>query len=277
MLSEEDGHKVAEISDFRRLRAQTCELNLRSLRQLLYQDDTFETVRVSSGRMIIVYVSGGNIILPKCFQINEVELVVKFDKCHRDLMVSVKYPNNKKGIAYLTSSGILRATTVERPCGEVRYVFVPGTNKWIGHNGTSVWWEKRGKTVKVEDLGEVGPRLNFPHFNEVIEEIDIFREIHWKEAKATTISEQVEKTWTIGDGKVNFTGSKFVDWVKSILFDWKIALVLTVGVVVVISVAIWCCMQRFKIYKREQVVKRLGLKISKEETKHHEEELRTIS
>ena len=65
MLSEEEGQKIAELVDFKKLSTELSEQNLSSLRALAHENDQFEREKTSRKEETIVYIKDGQIIKNK--------------------------------------------------------------------------------------------------------------------------------------------------------------------------------------------------------------------
>ena len=256
MLSEEDGLKVAEISDYRQLRQRLCEQNMRFLRLLAQHDDTFATIQANNVSTV-VYVKNGNIILPKCANVNEIELVGINGECYQNLPIRYTL-NNKKGKGFLTQSGVIRIDSIKIPCTSiVRYIPVPNSESIIGFNDKEAWIETITNRIKIEELNDEGPKYNFPHYQEIVDELDIFQAIHWQETVREK-KENVDKHWNIQSAKITFTSINIIDWIKSKLV-WSHALLICITIislVIITTIVIFkICQRRRKKEKRRRIIR----------------------
>lgn len=258
ILSEEDGFKVAEVSHYRQLRQRLCEQNMRFLRLLAQHDDTFATIQAKDVNTV-VYVKNGNIVLPKCANVNEIELVEINGECYKDLQVRYTL-SNKKAKGFLTQSGIIRIDSIKIPCtSSNRFIPVPNSESIIGFNDKEAWIETIANKIKIEELSDTGPKYNFPHYQEIVEELDILQAIHWQETVREK-KESIDKHWKIHTAKVTFTSMEIFDWIKSAL-DWSRTLWISLAVIslsIVTTIIIYrVCQRRRKRERRKQVEEQL--------------------
>lgn len=261
MLSEEDGHKIAELSDFKRLRQKLCEQNRATLKFLAAQDDTFTTIRVASGQETIVYIKNGLITIPKCARLQEIELIQQEGICFQDLQVRFQL-GSKLAKGYLTTGGIVRSESAAQSCEGKRYIRIPEINDtFIVHENGRAWIETKSHVVKVEDIEDAGIKYNFPHYQAILEEIDMLHALHWDEVKKRSIEEQVEKSWDLHNGKLTFSGTNMLEWVSERMSEYRKLLVIISVLVVIVSIVLLVIILFFRcrIYKRRATRKRFQL------------------
>jgi hypothetical protein len=240
MLSEEDGHKIAELVDFKKLSTELCEQNLRSLRALAHENDQFERVKTSQKEETIVYVKDGQIVIPKCVKISHIS-TRDSPTCHKYIPVSFRMERIGTVNGFLTPKGILRKNSPEGTCGAITIAHIKDSDTVLWYDGKKTMNISPINLIKVDNLNDRGKAINLPHYKEIVSEIELFKIIHWDNSKRNKEDEEKEQIVNSQDAKIETIVDVLVRWINSIkrqITLWIVGIVIILTLVLTITIAV---------------------------------------
>lgn len=216
MLSEEDGHKIAELLDFKKLNKKICESNLMTLRYISNLDDHFEVLNIANTTTII-YSNEGIITIPICIKVKEIVPIPSTGNiCYKYIPILFKTEDNFT-TGFITPNKIIRKHSPKVNCGKITSVYLNDSKTLLYYDGKQVFLRKNPQVIKVEDLVEISSKLNLVHYNEIVNEIDVFKIIHWDNTRS--VSNKSDKDIIIQDFKIDYQGTGFGIWLNE-KYEW---------------------------------------------------------
>jgi len=233
ILSEEDGHRFAEIVQFRQFSERLCEDTKRQLRLFANLNDEFDIIQISQKETAVLYSLNKQVYLPKCVRIFNIELRENKVDCFKYVPIRFPRPNGPIVEGFLTSLGVIRKKSPYRTCGENVIINVNGSNTVLLFDGKSAKISDKVKLIRIEDLAQLNSKVNFEHYKEIISEVDVFNIIHWdNSSREESNNESLYSETGINDFNINFKGTGIGAWFSS-LKDEVVNTIVIIGSILV--------------------------------------------
>jgi len=166
-----------------------CYLFMSIMNIIKHIPNRFTRLLDSTGQVVIVYNRNGDLIVPNCLNLNEVEVLEDTSKCYNDFPVRLTL-NNKSVIGFLTEDNIIQEYSKIVECDTAnKSLYFPTLNMRIKKIGSRTFkkYEVNRKT-KLNYKQKNFAKLNFHHSSLVVNGVDTISEF----LKLTQITEKDE-------------------------------------------------------------------------------------
>ena len=282
ILSEIDGMKWKEYEDQTKAKTRMCENLLTTLRTLKERDRHFETiVDPLLNLTTVIYADKGVIWLPKCVVLNNFTIDTNRDKiCYKDLKIKVSVPHLNKTVgevhAFLNKANVITSSSKERKCNEsiIRIIENKSNNySLLIELNNKVLYQRVPRTARLYPIENEIFKYNFPHYKELLTDIDIaniiirkraddgnrvsdfktISEIKDKNSANSSISEflndankmLIQKSGIIA----NYVTNLFSNVYKTIVFSALCIVIILVLIAIIIIFRKFSLMSKFKRYR----------------------------
>ena len=131
------------------------------------------------GNSLILYSDNGQLYIPHCVYVKEIDIVTATKNCFKDVPIKFQI-NNKTIFAFLQKDNIIKRHSKLVNCQHVQKSLTVGnSNLVITRNGSNNLVQK-GKSTHKEPLNIINTPLydlNFHHMHEIVEGVDVIDEI----------------------------------------------------------------------------------------------------
>ncbi len=250
-LADEDFRALELVNDEKEILRRECNTFVSLLKIFSLSNDKFMRITDFKNKEVIIYAAKGQIFLPRCTKIKEVNLV-SMEKCFEDIPISFFLGNSLKN-GYLTQDRVIRAHSRGSFCSNLPiYIKLPFLGKTIVvlNNKSEFTSTKKVKFDKL-DFYDHSSFKNLTHMDSLINGLDIIGQMH-----NLSISNENGGEWMVisenskEDG-FGYVLTKFVDWLK----DWswfllKNILQLLLAIAIILVLGKFCFRNLKKGYDR---------------------------
>ena len=196
LLSEIDGIKFKEFQSQTNAKTRMCENLVTTLRTLKERERHFGTIIDPLLNITtVIYADKGVIWLPKCIVLNNFTLDSERDeKCYNDLKVKVTIPYSNKTVgdiaAFLNKAHVVTLYSKERRCNEsiIRVIEeAKETYSLLIELKNKISYKKIPLTARLYPIENEIFKYNFPHYKELLTDIDLANIIISKRASRETL------------------------------------------------------------------------------------------
>ena len=186
ILSENDGNELKVSKWILDTRQRLCENTLGWLKIFSLLPDSFE--RLYSKENVLIFYTWNNIVyMPRCVQVKEIEIFDNEDyNAQKDCSVEMKIRfsknnNNESIIGWLTPNLIIRnedkIVKHGQVCDHIHSVYLPNKQAILTVDYGKVTVTQTGKPVRMRELDVDVRNINFKHYNNLLEQVDITKSI----------------------------------------------------------------------------------------------------
>ncbi len=165
-----------------------CQLYKSFMNLYSKTQDEFFTFSDFNGNEAILYSNEGQIFIPKCIRIEQVQLIPTTKKCYRDIPIKMMFKDNTMGNVFLTGERIIRTTSTIVSCkNNFNSVHLPYSQRIVimRENRTSVSDDSQYKHITINLQHANVTSFNFHHDEKIITSVNIVK----KAAKVSAVSE----------------------------------------------------------------------------------------
>jgi hypothetical protein len=162
---------------FNHLSEDVCLQFLSTVRAISRLTDEYVRFDDTNGHPYIVYANNGNVFIPTCINVNQIQVLTNFSNCYEDLPVIVTYISTNVS-AFLTTDLILRTTSRIVNCNMIKYRFFdfPDSKILLKQIGTTVSQIKREDILwsAIDTNNVMMQRSNaLTHFHGTLDGLDV--------------------------------------------------------------------------------------------------------
>ena len=180
ILSEIDTLRWDDYVSQAQMKNRICDNMLTSIRTLKDREQHFESIiDPVLNKTTIIYADKGIIWIPKCFKLEKFELDANRDtQCYKDIKVRVTIVNSNKSNAipgYLNKENIITMKSMQRNCNEsiARLIEENGNYSALMDINNNIYKKAISHTVRLYPIENEILKYNFPHYKELLNEIDL--------------------------------------------------------------------------------------------------------
>ena len=165
-----------------------CQLYKSFMNLYSKTQDEFFTFSDFNGNEAILYSNEGQIFIPKCIRMEQVQLIPTTKKCYRDIPIKITFKDNTIGNVFLTRERIIRATSTIVSCkNNFNSVHLPHSQRILimRDNRTYVSDDSQYKHITINLQHANVTSFNFHHDEKIITSVNIVK----KAAKVFAVSE----------------------------------------------------------------------------------------
>ena len=165
-----------------------CQLYKSFINLYSKTNDEFFTFSDFNGNEAVVYSSEGQIFIPKCVEVHDIELVSATKQCYKDIPIKITHKDNTQDNVFLTTDRIIRTTSRIVPCkNNFNSVHLPHSKRIITtrENKTIVSDDSQYKHINVNLQHANVTSFNFHHDERIITSVNIVK----KSAKISIANE----------------------------------------------------------------------------------------
>ena len=177
-LADEDFRALELVNDEKEILRRECNTFVSLLKIFSLSNDKFMRITDFKNKEVIIYAAKGQIFLPRCTKIKEVNLV-SMEKCFEDIPISFFLGNSLKN-GYLTQDRVIRAHSRGSFCSNLPiYIKLPFLGKTIVvlNNKSEFTNTKKVKFDKL-DFYDHSSFKNLTHMDSLINGLDIIGKMH---------------------------------------------------------------------------------------------------
>jgi hypothetical protein len=201
MLSETDFNKEDTYIQLQNMLQKSnlkfCYLYLAYLKLFAKIDDKFFTFTDFYGNEVVLYSNQNTIFIPSCMHVPYINIIEQTKACYEDFPIAFNY-DNKTVNAFLTTDNIIRATSKQIPCENLKqHIFLKQGTRILQKRGYKITLEStRGyQKIKLNLQEQNLGRINFLHNYHIIQSVNILKQFQ----EITTIQEEVGDFHVIPD------------------------------------------------------------------------------
>ena len=131
-----------------------------------------------NGNEAVLYSNEGQIFIPKCITLTEVQLIGETKKCYRDIPVKIRHADNSTDNVFLTRERVIRSTSRLVPCkNNFNSVHLPSSHRLVimKENSTIVTDDSKYKHITINLQHANVTTFNFQHDEKIITSINIVK------------------------------------------------------------------------------------------------------
>ena len=274
ILSEVDGLEFRNIKNQDRIKHRLCENLLTTLNTIKVKNNYYMRINDPTLNLsTIVYADQGAIWIPKCFKIEEFEVISDNTNCYEDIPIRI-FKTNKSLTVYLKENRVAVKNSKIKNCNQKTIRIISENEKHLiltnENQMTSI--KNISNVARLYSLENTIYKYNFEHYRSLIENYDLIAMINSKENKINKErkNDDIIIASKISSRKSNFTGFEFIQNTKQYIMakalvvrDFfidssklikKIAIYASIGfallfvISLILTVAIIC----FKNYKKQR-------------------------
>ncbi len=150
-LANMDFDHYIDLKNYATVKNQQCNNFISLLNIISGLEDVFTKAYIRDSGEIILYSTGGNIILPKCIPVSNVQVLERTKECYEDLPVTFKLNENVTMNGFLTKSIILVKFSKKIECYEQSKAkrYVMGNGDILIQEKNSVRLDRKSKTISI--------------------------------------------------------------------------------------------------------------------------------
>ena len=156
-----------------------CELYKSFINLYTKLDDEFFLFNDFNGNSAILYSDEGQIFIPQCIKISEINIIEESSKCYKDIPIQIIL-NNKTLNVFLTQDRIIRTNSKLNTCkNNFQSIYLQNSNRLIIKRGNkvSIEIENRYTQLKFNLQSFNLTKLNFKHDNLSFSNINFIKKI----------------------------------------------------------------------------------------------------
>ena len=259
MSGESDYEKLKQAKLYRELNIRNCYalINTLHIARLTLIDKHFK-VKDIYGNEVILYSTGQQIYVPKCEEINQIEVINNSALCFQDIPI-IWSKNNKNFTGFLNNQKIIYQHSLKVSCGHTIYhtfIEIENRTKAIVRNAKNIKIIKNVKTKQeINTLNRDLEKLNLNHFSVITESIQDNTKL---------------KFININDNKFFYADAKevpienfnniFTEFIENIERNWNIVKIVTI---VIMSIPLIAAVIAITAFTKKCIANCIGKKQKK--------------
>ena len=245
MLSETDGEIFETEKEFAAIHKHMCHANYDRLHALSKSHNTYQLFEDHIGNRRIVYSWKGAIFLPKCIKIRSVNFTTRglertnAGNCGINPYVQFSIDSYSGG-GYLRQDGIISNLNQYEICDVTKNLairYFTKNKKYLTIYSDSII-EMSNEIIIPEELHSNMKEINFPHYERILDEIDIYKEMKNAQTPRNDEMHMIENNELEEEKNTTFSVTEFVNNFKLIDYNKLQKRLLIALVVIIISIII---------------------------------------
>ena len=131
-----------------------------------------------NGNEAVLYSNEGQLFIPKCITLSEIQLIGSTKKCYRDIPVRIRHADNSTSNVFLTRERVIRSTSNLVPCkNNFNSVHLPSSHRIVimRENNTKVTDDSKYKHITINLQHANVTSFNYQHDEKIITSINIIK------------------------------------------------------------------------------------------------------